>query len=191
MPSLKSMAVSGLLFLLLSCGRGGADNPNDLISVSVTPTMAPVCAGTQGIFVATVSGDHGLGVTWKVLEGDAGGTITNSGLYTAPATLGQYHLVAASVENPGKTAQAIATVIPAPQIDLFSAAPDTIPAGQSATLKMAFSGGNGVIQPGIGPVSNGQSISVSPATTTDYILTVTNPITGALVTATATITVSP
>jgi hypothetical protein len=177
--------------LLLSCGGSGADNPNDRISVSVAPASAPVCAGYQTVFAATVNGDHGLGVTWKVLEGDAGGTITNSGLYTAPAALGSYHLVASSVENPGKTVQAVAIVIPPPQIDLFSATPDTILPGQSSILKVAFSGGTGTILPGIGAVANGQQISVSPGASTDYILTVTNPTTGSITTATVTVAVSP
>jgi hypothetical protein len=170
-------------------GCGGADNPHDLISVTVNPVAATVSAGDTFVFVATVQGDHGLGVTWRVSEGDAGGTITHSGLYTAPASLGTYHLLASSVENPRKTAVAVATIIPAPQIDLFTASPDTIDPGQSSLLKMAFCGGTGDIQPGIGPVTNGQQISVTPAMTTDYVLTVTSP-TGSKATATATVTVN-
>lgn len=48
-----------------------------------------------------------------------GGTITPTGLYTAPATAGTFHVVATSVADPTKSATATVTVTPAtPQVSL-------------------------------------------------------------------------
>lgn len=62
--------------------------------VTVTPPTAALVEGTTVQFAA--SGP----VTWSVQEGDAGGTITPDGLYTAPATPGTYHVVATAVVVP-------------------------------------------------------------------------------------------
>jgi hypothetical protein len=52
-------------------------------------------------------------VTWSIVEA-GGGQVSASGLYTAPATLGTYHVVATSVASPAATAQATVTVATAP-----------------------------------------------------------------------------
>jgi hypothetical protein len=48
-------------------------------------------------------------VTWSVAE-PGGGTVSSSGLYTAPSSDGVYHVVATSVASPGISGQATATV---------------------------------------------------------------------------------
>jgi formylglycine-generating enzyme required for sulfatase activity len=50
-------------------------------------------------------------VTWSVLEGSAGGTVTQDGLYTAPFEEGEYHVVATSDLDPSKSARATVTVV--------------------------------------------------------------------------------
>ena len=61
------------------------------IAVSVAPSSATVQTGSAQQFQATVTGNANQAVTWKVnntVGGDpSGGTITSSGLYTAPATV--------------------------------------------------------------------------------------------------------
>ena len=61
------------------------------IAVSVAPASATVQTGASLQFQATVTGNTNQAVTWKVnntVGGDSTvGTITGSGLYTAPATL--------------------------------------------------------------------------------------------------------
>jgi len=49
-------------------------------------------------------------VSWSIGEGSAGGTITDTGVYTAPATEGQYHVIATSKADSAKSASAIVTV---------------------------------------------------------------------------------
>jgi hypothetical protein len=58
-----------------------------------------------------VTGSANKEVTWIVQE-PVGGSITNAGLYTAPATAGTFHVIAVSQADPTKGAIAIATVVP-------------------------------------------------------------------------------
>ena len=68
--------------------------------------------------------------------------------------------------------------LPDPSTELkisgFSANPDHILFGQSATLNFSFSNGNGWIDNSIGNVLSGSSVNVKPIVTTTYTLTVTN-----------------
>jgi N-acetylneuraminic acid mutarotase len=73
-------------------------------------------------------------------------------------------------------------------ITSFSGTPATVQLGQSATLDFAFPGGAGVITPGVGAVTSGKPVTVSPTTTTTYTLTVTNAA-GTSVSAQTTVTV--
>jgi uncharacterized protein YjdB len=82
---------------------------NAPVSVALTPTAATVSIrGTQS-FSAAVSGSTNQSVTWSVQE-SAGGSISSSGLYTAPSTAGTYHVVATSVADSSKSATATITV---------------------------------------------------------------------------------
>ena len=77
-----------------------------------------------------------------------------------------------------------------PTITSFTGSPAIIEAGSSASLTAVFSGGTGVITPGNIAASSGTAVSVSPATTTMYTLTVTSS--GGLVSSqTSTVTVDP
>ena len=79
------------------------------VSVTLSPSTATVAAGQSAAFTATVSGAAGT-VTWSVPEGAAGGTVSSTGVYTAPATQGTYHVVARSQADPTKSATATVTV---------------------------------------------------------------------------------
>ena len=94
-------------------------NPNDLTlqAISNGPVVVNVSPGTPSVpplgrqqFTQTTTGDCNLAVTWSVQEGPAGGTVTNTGLYTAPAYPGIFHVVATSVADPTKTGVATVTV---------------------------------------------------------------------------------
>ena len=50
-------------------------------------------------------------MTWSVLEGATGGTITAAGFYTAPDHLGTYHVVASSTTDRSKTVTATVQVV--------------------------------------------------------------------------------
>ncbi|MGC1637012.1 MAG: hypothetical protein WA744_16275 [Candidatus Acidiferrales bacterium] len=79
-----------LAFLLGGCGYAGSP-PNHNITVTVQPTAANVALGQSQQFQASVIGASNGAVSWSV-NGFAGGnstsgTVSSSGVYTAPATL--------------------------------------------------------------------------------------------------------
>jgi hypothetical protein len=89
------------------------------VSVGVDPVTAGVEPGGTVQFHAVVSGGADSTVTWSVQEGSTGGTVTSSGLYTAPWVEGTYHVVAAATAKPSETAVATVTVaIPAVSVSL-------------------------------------------------------------------------
>ena len=87
------------------------------ISVTISPTSATLQVGAKQQFTATVSGTSNTGTTWSV-NGVAGGnttigTITSSGLYTAPASVpagGSVTVTATSVANTASSAKATASI---------------------------------------------------------------------------------
>ncbi len=78
--------------------------------------------------------------------------------------------------------------IPTPAVSAFTATPTGVTAGAAASLAYAFTGGNGMIDQGVGAVTSGSATSVTPATSTTYTLTVTDA-GGVSVTAHATVAV--
>jgi len=82
------------------------------VAVSVSPATTTAAPSTYVQFAATVTGSTNTAVTWKVQEGSAGGTVSTTGYYKAPATAGTYHVVATSKANTAKTA--VATIVVAP-----------------------------------------------------------------------------
>jgi len=79
------------------------------VSVVISPTSASVASGGTQQFTATVTGSSNTSVTWSVQE-SGGGTVSTSGLYTAPSSPGTYHVTATSVADNSKSAAAEVTV---------------------------------------------------------------------------------
>lgn len=65
------------------------------LTITVNPASATVMAGSTERFSATVLGGSNEPVTWSLAAG-SGGTISASGLYTAPATPGSYTVMAST-----------------------------------------------------------------------------------------------
>lgn len=84
--------------------------PPPAVAVAVTPSPAAADACRTVQLTATVTNASNAAVTWTVQEGAAGGAVSTTGLYTAPATGGTYHVVATSVADPTRTAVAAVTV---------------------------------------------------------------------------------
>ncbi len=89
------------------------------VAVAITPTSASVVSGKTQQFSASVSGTSNTAVTWQVngVGGGNGstGTISSSGLYTAPATTASMSVTVTAVSNAdnSKSASAAVTVSPA------------------------------------------------------------------------------
>jgi len=103
--------------------------------------------------------------------GDVTGT---SSRIVAPASTTPYTLTASNLAGPVSASLQV-TVHPLPQIASFTAGRLLITQGQTTSLVPVFTGGTGAIL-GIGQVDSGKAIPVSPASSTTYVLTVTNPL---------------
>jgi hypothetical protein len=125
--TMQSHRRAGLAFALIgalgACSGSGTGTTDTLdgsiaggvrgrsaVAVKVSPATAAV-DGCQTLHLdATVTGSSKKGVTWRVEEGSAGGSITSAGDYTAPEVPGTYHAVATSIADPAKAGVATIAV---------------------------------------------------------------------------------
>jgi len=109
-----TVAILSLLTLLLaSCAVSNqasnpASNPvnNQSASISLSPTSVSLQTGGSQQFAATVTGSGNSAVTWSA----SGGSISASGMYTAPNTAGSYTVKATSMADASMSASATVTV---------------------------------------------------------------------------------
>jgi hypothetical protein len=103
---------------------------------AVTPATATVPLQGSQQFSATPANN----ITWSVMEGSSGGSVTASGDYLAPATAGIYHVVAISKTNATQTSVAVVTVpvqitINQPSLTLIIGAVSTFTATVTGSTK--------------------------------------------------------
>src|SRR6185437_12514316 len=113
-----------LVFATISCGGGGSrsSTPSSTptptpaaVSVTVSPTSASLSPSSTQQFNATVTGSSNTAVSWTVAlqpgaSGDPG-TISPTGLYTAPGTvLGNNAVVATATAQADSTKSANASI---------------------------------------------------------------------------------
>jgi Protein of unknown function (DUF1565) len=98
---------------------GGSSSSGDTVSITVVPSTASVVANNTQLFDATVSGASNTTATWQVNGVTGGnstlGTISSSGLYTAPAVSATMTVTVTAISNDDstKSASAVVTVSPA------------------------------------------------------------------------------
>jgi hypothetical protein len=111
------------------------------VAVVVEPPTAVVGRGGQQPFAATVTGTADTAVTWQIQEPGCG-TVTASGLFTAPATATTCHVVATSHADPSKSASSLVTVQAAPPPVAIAVSPATVTVGASSqtTFSAAVTG---------------------------------------------------
>lgn len=104
-----------------------APPPPPVVSVDLQPPTANVQVGLTQQFTATVSNAANTSVTWLLsgagCAGAACGSISASGLYTAPASVpnpASVTVTATSVQDPTKSDTAVVTIVVAPPIDMLS-----------------------------------------------------------------------
>ncbi len=111
-PTRASLAVlASLACALPSCGGEAPPVIPPVILVAISPATVALVPGATRQFTAAVTGTDNTAVTFSVTESN-GGSITASGLYTAPAAAGSFHVVAASVADPTKKSTAVVVVVP-------------------------------------------------------------------------------
>jgi len=76
------------------------------VSVSISPTTPTVQINATQPFTATVTGTSNTAVTWSTSTG----TISNTGLFTAPGSAGTATVTATSVASPSQYASTVVTV---------------------------------------------------------------------------------
>ena len=176
--------------LLSGCGGGGGGDSTSTTAPESAPSVTSFTSDNStvtasdsvrltAVFDGTGSVDQGIGV---VTSGTA--------VTVTPTATTTYTLTVSSAAGTSVTAQQTVTVIPAPVITSFVATADTITVGDSSNLAAVFTNGTGSVDQGVGAVSSGNSISVTPPATTTYTLTVTNAA-GTSITAQATVNVIP
>lgn len=153
-------------------------------SVTATATVRVAVAPViQGFLASTPAVVQGGGLTLTPTFTGGAGVITPE---VGAVTSGTAYMV-----NPSQTTTYVLTltgdlgvqvartvqveVFPPIQISSFGASPALSLPGTPVLLQPVFTGGSGVITPGVGAVTSGQSYAVTPAATTDYTLTVTSP----------------
>ena len=107
------------------------------VSVSVSPSSTQVSTGAKQQFSATVSGTTNSAVTWKLsgsgCSGSTCGTISGTGLYTAPSSVPSSPIVtvtATSVADPAQSGSATVTVVATPTLTISPSNPQVKPQGQ-------------------------------------------------------------
>src|ERR1051326_2206794 len=114
------------------------------VAVSVGPGTANLFGSQTQQFTATVTGNANTQVSWSINPTTAG-TVSSTGLYTAPATIAAVQTVtvtATSVADTSKTATATVTLNPpAPPSITQQPANATSFAGQTATFTVVATGG--------------------------------------------------
>lgn len=80
------------------------------ITISIFPDSLSIRRGNSWNFAASVANSGDQTVSWTIQEGSAGGVIGDTGVYTAPASAGVYHIVATSKADSSKSATATVSV---------------------------------------------------------------------------------
>jgi hypothetical protein len=156
-----------LILAPVACGHGGGSSsplpPGAPVSVTVTPAPASVAAGTTYPFTATVTGTPNTSVNWRVNGVPGGnassGTISTSGLFTAPGTVPNPATVTVTALSLADPTQSASTAV-------------TITAGPSGpTLVVDKSGGGAytTIQAALDKATAGTTIQVRAGTYTEFL----------------------
>lgn len=133
----RNAIAASVLVSLLACGGGGASSgnggqsavPTASVSVSISPSAASITAGTTQTLTATVTGSANTAVTWS----STGGTVSSTGLFTAPSTPGNVTITATSVADPTKSASATLTIVAAPTAIAVTITPASVSVGVGAS----------------------------------------------------------
>ena len=104
-------------------------------AISVTPEFSSLSPGSTRQFNAVVLGLSNSGVAWSVRE-TGGGTVTSTGLYSAPTTAGTFHVIAKSTVSPQLDAVATITVGPTPTV-FVEVSPDAVEMARGGTRQFA------------------------------------------------------
>lgn len=193
-----AVLVLGLAALTLGCGNNYNSNSTPPLPVTLSVTPASASLQTSGMlqFMATVNNTSNTTVTWQV-DGTTGGsttvgTVSTSGLYTAPASVppaengtaaGQVTVTAISAADSTVSASATVTITAATKISV-SPSTVTVLAGATQQFTASVSGSSGAVTWQVNGVTGGSATNGTIATGGLYTAPV-DPPSGQKVTVTA------
>jgi Phosphoesterase family len=137
-----------LLVLLTACGGGSGSNNPSGSTTSTISSVSPACAPSTIAINATSqcnatvkgSGSYSSAVTWSA----SAGTVSASGILTAPATAGTVTVTATSMQDPTKSGTASVTVQPPPSPTIASVQvtcnPSTVNVGANSQCNVTIKG---------------------------------------------------
>jgi len=188
-----SPATTTTYTLTVTGTTGSPATATSTVTVDGAPTISSFVAQPATIFAGQSANLTGAfaGGTGVITPGNLPAT-SGTAVSVSPTATTTYTLTVTNGAGTAITSTATITVNPPPPaITSFVAGAATITAGQSTTLTAVFTGGTAVITPGNITATSGTAVTVSPATTTLYTLTLTPTGGGNPLTSTLTITVNP
>ncbi|RKG52006.1 hypothetical protein D7X30_34840 [Corallococcus sp. AB011P] len=125
------------LIVPLLIGALAACSDPDSGPVTVTPKTVTVKAGEKTTFSASVKDAKETRVLWSVEGGDSRGTISSSGIYTAPAEAGTYTVVATNAVDTSKkdTATVKVEAVQTPTV-IVKVTPEVVTIGQGTVTDL-------------------------------------------------------
>jgi hypothetical protein len=171
-----TITLTGAAALGNGCSGGSPLQPP--VAVSVSPATATLYGGQTQQFTATVINTSNTAVTWTISPAGTG-TISSSGLYTAPATISTQQTVtvtATSQANTAASASSTVTLMPKTTPTITWAAPAAITYGTALSATQldatASVAGTFVYTPAAGTVeaagSQTLSVTFTPTNTAEY-----------------------
>jgi hypothetical protein len=159
------------------------------VALSVSPSSITVDTTqtyTFGYSITTLEGAS-KSVTWSIVEGPLGGTVSSAGVYVPPAAVGTYHVKATSQANPTVSAAATVSVVLPPVTLAINPSSVTLPQGGSFRFGFSSSQG-GITWSASGGLIDSAGNYVAPVAVGSYIVKVTSSLNPAA-SASATVTV--
>ena len=97
--------IAAVALFLAACGGGASSAPAPTlpVTVQISGASSPMNTGATRTFTVSVSNSANTAVMWSVLEQN-GGTITQAGVYTAPALPGTFTVKTTLVADPRASA---------------------------------------------------------------------------------------
>ena len=138
----------------LSLKVGTSSNGRSNVTIAISPTSATVTSGATQQFTATVSHTNNTGVAWS----STAGTISGSGLFTAPAVSSSTSVVVTAISSAKPSAKANASVVvtatsPVPPPSPTPLPPPPRPAPTGADNRYCDPGDIPSFGPGDGPAA--------------------------------------
>ena len=173
LPRNASTIVILLAVCLSACGSGGGNStpPVAQVTVSVSGLSTPLNTGASRTFTASVGNSSNQAVNWSVVEA-GGGSITQDGIYTAPAIPGTYTVKATAQADSSAYGTAPVTVILPVTVSVSGlSTPLNTGASRTFTASVGNSSNQGVtwsvVEAGGGSITQG-GVYTAPATPGTY-----------------------